>query len=507
MSEIVLVADSDAERARRIATACRALSMEVRVVSHGAAALEVALAEKPLAMVAQTDLPLIDGTRLAEILHANPHTCAMGMLFVGGEEGQGGKSTTGRVIPGHADPETIARFIHVMLEKRRPDPPGAAAGGELPGVEGKLSQIALAELLELFLVNRKTGVIELRQGGGRRAETGSILLRGGDVIDAQTGNVDGEKALFRLLGWRRGGFAFREEEVRERPTIDRPTRALLREAQRQAEEWQRLGSDLPPPHARVSLKVGRASLPNVLHPLTQEVLLVLELSESVKDVLDRVSFPDYQVLRTLQMLASRGMVEVHAASASPELPTGGLFAPRWVGRLREWLEQGRSRDAAPLDAKVVVIASDAEAERQFVSLLARLPGAERTPRGAAAGIWPILRIAADEDLALEWFGVPPDRRWAPAWPLAAHGALATIFVHGSGVDSSVDVLRDAVSALDERPWARALHVVLEEKDPAEIQTLCERLGLFDDRCVVAVPPERPDVAVKTLREMLARLLP
>jgi len=505
MSGLVLVADADAERARRIATACRALSMEVRVVSHGAAALEVALAEKPLAMVAQTDLPLIDGTRLAEILHANPHTCAMGMLFVG--EGEGGKGTAGRVIPEHADPETIARFIQVMLEKRRPEPLTAGAGGEVPGVEGKLSQIALGELLELFLVNRKTGVIELRQGGGRRAETGSIALRDGSVIDARAGGVHGEKALFRLLAWRRGGFAFREEDVPDRASIDRPTRALLRESQRQAEEWERLGSELPPPHACVSLKVGRSSLPNVLHPLTQEVLLVLELSETVREVLDRVSFPDYQVLRTLQMLVRRGMVALHAASSPPELPAGGLFSPRWVGRLRDWLDQGRGRESAGPDAKVTVIASDADAERQLTSLLCRLPGAERTPRGGVAGIWPILRISADEDLALEWIGVPAARRWAPAWPLAFHGALATVFVHGGGLDASVDALREAVTALDARPWARAIHVVLEEKDATEIEALCERLGLFDDHSVVAVPPDRPDEAARMLREMLSRLLP
>ena len=39
----------------------------------------------PVAMVAQVDLPLIDGPRLNEILHANPRTESMGILFVGDE--------------------------------------------------------------------------------------------------------------------------------------------------------------------------------------------------------------------------------------------------------------------------------------------------------------------------------------------------------------------------------------------------------------------------------------
>jgi CheY-like chemotaxis protein len=508
MSDTILVADGDAVRGRRVAAACRALGIETRVVTHGAAALEIALAEKPAAMVAQVALPLIDGTRLADILHANPHTRSMGMLFIGDDtrDGAARDAHSGRVIPGHADPDTIARFIQALLRKRRPEPHAPAAGRDAPGVEGKLSQIALSELIELFHVNRKTGVIELRQRGGRRAATGRITLRDGDVIQAQTGSVEGEKALYRLLAWRRGSFAFREDAVDERASIERPTRALLREAQRQADETE-IGSELPAAHARVALKVARSSLPNVLHPLTQEVLLALELSGRVQDVLDRCSFPDYQVLRTLQTLIRRGMVELRADTAGPETPAAGLFAPALVARLRDWLEQGRPRDAAPLDAKVVLIASQPEARRALISLLARLPGVEHTPRGEVAGVWPTLRIAVDEEVAIELIEVPAAARFAPVWPIAAHGALATIFVHGGGVDASVAALRPAIDEIAALPRTRCFHLLVEEKDPQAVRTLCERLALYDDRSVLVVSPERPDAAAASLRELLARLLP
>src|SRR5258706_12553263 len=100
MGAFVLIADGDADRGRKIAVACRTLGVEVRAASHGAAALEIALAEKPTAMVAQVALPLIDGTRLAEILHANPHTRAMRMLFIDdGERDESAQSTLGRVVP------------------------------------------------------------------------------------------------------------------------------------------------------------------------------------------------------------------------------------------------------------------------------------------------------------------------------------------------------------------------------------------------------------------------
>ncbi len=507
----VLVADGDAERARKIANACRQLGIDVILASHGAAALEIALADKPAAMVAQVALPLIDGTRLAEILQTNPHTCAMRMLFVNdGEHDESAASPAlGRVIPGRADPETIARFIEALLRERSPQP---VAGTGTPGVEGKLSQISLPELIELFHVNRKTGVIELRDGTGRRAPSGRIDLCDGDVVQARVGSVEGEKALFRLLAWRRGSFSFHEQlVVRERGSIERPTRALLREAQRQADEWQRSGQDLPAPHARVALKVARSSLPSVLHPLTQEVFMMLELSSRVSEVLDRCTFPDYQVLRTLQTLARRGMIELRADGAVPEPAAGGLFGPALAARLRDWLDQGRPRDAQPIDAKIVLFASEPEAARTITGLFARLPGVEHTPRAGSedADLAAILRIPVDDEIAIEVFEIPATARFAPLWPLAAHGALAALFVHGGGIDASAEALRTAVEQVGALPRARCFHVLLEEKDKDQsgVGSLCEKLGLFDERRALAVTPEVPAAATAALRELLTRLVP
>ncbi len=513
MAAGVLIADGDADRGRKIAVACRALGIEVRVASHGAAALEIALADKPIAMVAQVALPLIDGTRLAEILHNNPHTRAMRMLFIDdGDRDEASQSALGRVLPGRADPDTIARFIEALLRERSSAAAAGASDPIGPGVEGKLSQVALAELIELFHVNRKTGVIELREGGGRRAASGRIDLCDGDIVQARIGSVEGEKALFRLLAWRRGSFAFREQVVaRERGATSRPTRALLREAQRQADEWERIGSELPAPHARVALKVARSSLPSVLHPLTQEVLLVLELSSRVSDVLDRCTFPDYQVLRTLQTLIRRGMVELRADNAASEPPAGGLFGPALAARLRDWLDQGRPRDTVPIDAKVVLFASEPEAARAFAALLARLPGVEQTPRGShdASSVASMLRIPVDDEVAIEVFAMPAESRFAALWPLAAHGALATWFVHGSGVEASVSALRAAIDQVGAMPRARCFHLLLAEKDKDKsgIGSLCEKLGLFDDRHALAISADRPGEAATALRELLTRLLP
>ena len=213
------------------------------------------------------------------------------------------------------------------------------------------------------------------------------------------------------------------------------------------------------------------------------------------------------MLRTLQTLIRRGMIELRDEAAQAETPVGGLLAPALVARLRDSLYQGRPRAAAPLDAKLVLIAAQPEAGRALLSVLGRLPGVEYTPGGDAPGVWMTLRVPVDEDVAIELYEVPRDPRFAAIWPIAAHGALAVLFVHGGDIEASAAALRVAIEEIGALPRARCFHLLLDEKDPGAVAALAERLALFDDRNVLAVSSDVPGAAAASLRELLARLLP
>jgi len=155
----------------------------------------------------------------------------------------------------------------------------------------------------------------------------------------------------------------------------------------------------------------------------------------------------------------------------------------------------------------VLFASDPEAARTFTALLGRLPGVEMLPRSDRFEIATVLRIPVDEEVAIEVIEVPAAPRFAPLWPLAVHGALASWFAHGAGLEASVAALRAAVDQIAALPRSRGFHVLLDEKGKRGVGALCEKLGVFDDRHALAVPPDRPVEATTALRELLTRLLP
>ncbi len=512
---VVLIADGDIERAKRLEEVCAARGWTPRRSPHGAAALELALSELPHVVVAARDLPLIDARKLAEILRSNPRTQTVRFLFLGASADGGPAPIGDDAMPLGADPTDVAGRIEAILAQQARIRAMDRGEGDDREVEGKLSQIPLPDLLQLFHLNRRTGTLELtRRDGEGREEHARIHVRDGNVIQARVGAVEAEKALFRLLAWRSGSFAFTQSRSSIPPRIQTPTRALLMEGMRQLDEAERLRQSLPPGDAQVSLRVKTSELPNVVHPLTQEVLLLLEIYSRVQDVVDRCSYPDYQVLRTLHTLVERGLVQLRRGPAAAA-PTGapGLFSPAQARRLREWLDAQATHGPGELDAKLLVVGAEPAATHDFVRLLRGLPGA--TIEGEFArgrfnrdDLARIGRLPVDGEVGIELVHVPVSPRCAPLWPLVGHGALGSLFLLAGNVRQAAVSLDGPASALRTLPRARSFHVMLLRKDersaPEEIQ---ENLSLLDDSSLFLVPLESGRDPRALLRALFARILP
>ncbi len=501
----VLVADPDAERAEALSETLSERGFTVKTSADGAAALESALTEIPDAVLIAPDLGVIDPPTLATLLRANPRTQRSRRVFLGET-----LPDAGGAFDDHRNPETDETpladwLIGVVSEEARVE--ATWQKPESPReVEGQLTQIALTDLLELFHANRRTGRVELtRPGGGGREEFGTIWLRDGQPLEAKSGAVDGEKALFRLLTWTEGHFAFAPEDVVVVPRISTPLRGLLMEAMRQFDEWERQRSELPPLDARVKLRIPRDELPNVVQPITQEVLLLLELYDRVRDIVDQCEHPDYQVLRTLQALVDRELVELKLdpyGSTAPELGEG-LLGPEEVGRLSAWLREGERQHRG----KLVVVAASTEALADFLSVAASLPGAALSGEVDDGGgvLWerlmPLGSLTLDRELEIELWHVPIHERYRPVWPLVTWGALGAVLVSHNGVSvESLEPFRDDLGA---NGAVRLFHVDLaSEKDNSE-----GGAHALEGTQSVSLPLEAPAPLEQELHALIHRLVP
>lgn len=519
-SRLVLIADGNTARGKRLAAACERAGLSCKTGPHGAAALELALSERPGLVVAQVDLPLVDAPKLAEILRANPRTRRSRFLFLG-DSVAGAGSPGDLQLPEAADTDSIVRAIEDLIGRQdRLDALDQASSGGGP-VDGDLELVGLPDLLSLFQANRASGRLRIQRGdnddSGTGVRQGVILIRDGDVLQAECGSASNEKALFRLFTWRQGGFSFEPGSVDDPAFIATSTRMLLQEGMRQLEEWDRLSTKLPPLDAHVRMRMNTGDLPNIVHPLTQEVLLLLELYSTVRDVVDRCSFPDYQVLRTIHTLADREIVELGRVPVVPSVPLRGeevgLFNDAQLRRLRDWIADAMGTRDVPATGKLLLASSDPAALPDFARLLAAVPGATLDPEVTAGTLdpgrlGPVGVLELDRGVRIELIHLPRSETFAPLWALAGHRALGTLFLLNGPVGKASEALAPLCEVLKDQPRSRTFHVALLRKGQRiSPDDLRENMALVDEASLFLLPVESEKPAVSLLRGLFSRIVP
>ncbi|HET6981786.1 MAG TPA: DUF4388 domain-containing protein, partial [Myxococcaceae bacterium] len=293
---------------------------------------------------------------------------------------------------------------------------------EVQEIEGALGQLALPDLLQTLALARRTGRVTLRRG----TERGEVELVEGRPVDARSGAVQGEKALFRLLEWAEGTFSFQPGPPATDARIGRGTDELLLEAARQSDECRRLLDALPGAATRWAQAPG-ATL-RAVPPLARELLGRLETPRSMAELLDAVEASDLAVLQSVAMLHGEGLavpVDVDAPPA-PE----PLLSAAEAHAIRARAQRGRSSSRSQV-VKVLLAARDGQAAREALAGLPLL-----APEGAPVeALGTVAELEVAEGLLLHFCIVPAGELGRPLWRAFSSDAAGLVVA-----DTSVAML-------------------------------------------------------------------
>jgi pSer/pThr/pTyr-binding forkhead associated (FHA) protein len=178
---------------------------------------------------------------------------------------------------------------------------------------GSLEDIPLMDVLQWLATSRKTGTLKVRDPDAERV--GSLHLHDGRVFFAAiTGAAElaPEKALIRMLNWKRGSFELDSAVMEEVDAeINMSLEHMLMEAARQEDELAALAkkTPLPKPRARVALAKPCPVRWKSLEPA--ELDLVQDMVEigTWWRVLDYSITDDLTLSRVLVALKKKGVVE------------------------------------------------------------------------------------------------------------------------------------------------------------------------------------------------------
>ena len=215
----------------------------------------------------------------------------------------GARVTRGRLVEG--DRLLLGGSLIKLVAADRPAPEAAPAAPERParGMQGRLEEVPLQDLLQLFGTARKTGVLAIQRAGHDaelEVDKGCLVRC---VIDGQSG-LSARKSLVRLLAWTQGNFELHRAEPGAAPggPPPEPLEHLLLEGMRQLDELRRLVPRLP-----TRFTLGAAPSEGV-DEHDRALLAFAAQRGSLEGILDATSLTDLEAAKRLGALLTRGLL-------------------------------------------------------------------------------------------------------------------------------------------------------------------------------------------------------
>ena len=336
---------------------------EFIVAANGASAVEAAVNDPPALIVADIDLPVVSGEKLFKIFRSSRFTSHVPFLFISDTamelKGFQAKTDTLLTRPFNAE-EASGRIRQVLLLS-------SGASGSEGELTGKLHQMGLSDIIQFLNMNKKEG--ELRVTG--EGVSGVLYIKDGEIYNVVLGDVEKEKALYRLLGWADGDFEFVSCQVQTLRKIHSSSSGLLMEGMRQLDEMKKSTAFYPDRRSLLTLTVEPGSVKLDVAPEIIEIIKLLKLYSKLADVVDNSTFTDFEVLDALMTMLSMGIIDVKPPS---EEEVAGLFSVEESIKIREGIISRYPDIANRNYARIFVISTGGEPVSRLIGTCAAIPG-------------------------------------------------------------------------------------------------------------------------------------
>ena len=310
----ILLVDDDHQSLRLMEVSLRKAGFVVLTARNGTEALSRMAESRPAMIIADTDMPGMDGFELCITLKSEPRTADIPFVFLTEEASVDAKI---RGLELGADDyltrpiytrELLSR-VRMLLEKHK--------RRSLTGQHrffGDLAEMSITDLLQTVEIGHRSGKATVRSG----ARSGVIWFIDGNVADADAGGLTGEEAVYRLLNWDEGEF---EMDFRAQPpsrAITVPIATLLLEGMRRIDAWSRLEAQLPPLSTPVGVDVEElADHQGSINDEARAVLSRVDGRRDIHAIVAATPLPDLKALQIINRLYFEGVLTEMEGSIAP----------------------------------------------------------------------------------------------------------------------------------------------------------------------------------------------
>jgi CheY-like chemotaxis protein len=314
----LLIVDDDVLQLRSLARAVGAARRDISVVGARGAREAIALLAKDPIDIVLSDLrmPEMDGFELvAWMLENTPQVAAFAMTAFWDNQAKEKLARLGD-IECFAKPLDMASVVHRIDEALAAD------------FRGHIRNMSATSLLQIINMDRKTCTLLM----ATPRSSGKLYIRKGEVVDARSGELRGERAALAMLGWPNPTISIDSRcRVSER-SIDRSLTYLIMEAMRLSDEDARA--------AEAELDASERIAPrhsSILPPASSEALLAASPSATTACI---TQFPlSAMKVLAVALVSAEGHILARSADGAPELSAMAILASNALAGPRAVLRQ------------------------------------------------------------------------------------------------------------------------------------------------------------------------
>ncbi|MEM7048729.1 MAG: DUF4388 domain-containing protein [Acidobacteriota bacterium] len=248
--------------------------------------------------------------------------------------------------------------------------------------QGSLTELPLPDIIQLVSVSGKTGIFSLTRGGH---PPGEIFLRGGQIVHATVGDIQGEEAIYELAIWPEGDFLFTPGKESAFTSVRKSNTNLLMEAARRIDEWQILSKKIPSTRM-IPVFTNTATTTSVsLTPQEWAVICKVDERRTIDEVALTLGQSAFETSKLLYGLITSGLISLKEVIQTDRLEGLGLQGLADIaGRIGDVARGllGASPRSADLDRLLLAAKSEVDSGRGPDAVVDLIRGAEGLVTGA-----------------------------------------------------------------------------------------------------------------------------
>ncbi len=495
----ILFALSDNVERVKLETVLRPLDIEAIIVKDGAGVIERAIKELPAVIVTDMDLKLIAAEKVLSILRHNTQSASIPFFFISDSaldiSGFKPGIDTFLLRPLNAE-EVLSRFTR-SIESRS----GRRTGER--EIIGKLNQMGLPDILQFLNMNSRDGELRVTRGGRR----GIVYIQNGEILNAVLEESEKEKALYRMLSWSDGEFEFVPCMVLVARKIRASSSTLLMEGMRQIDEYNRSINSLPDP--KENLKVQkRESLPDGLHPAAYELLRHLKHYKRVSELINRSTYPDFEVYSAITALINRGFVEIDHESVQTN---NGIFSIEESLHISERLSTRTASDAYPDTVKVFILSTSKKLVESFLELCILMSDFKVRSETLSStspddGFGEVATLELTTGMEVLLFSVPVVHSMGPLLRAFSCDITGILLMTDTTESERLEELLLERDCLVEDKDVPVLHLCAARDRAQGLKEFKQSLSLDSDDTIMDFDTDSPELIVNIFRKLFAGLL-